>query len=122
MISFTGAERKIDRAREHVNALDKAINRFLETEPHAVERRLRARDRIHEYVLARYTEPPDCLGLLVGDAAHNLRSALDHVTFELAAKGAQAVGRTMTHRRKGVSSTRSPTVQMISRVNSAGAV
>jgi len=96
MTSFTGAERKIDRAREHVNALDKAINRFLETEPYAAERRLKARDRIHEYVLVRYTEPPDCLGLLVGDAVHNLRSALDHVAFELALKGAQAIGHTMT--------------------------
>src|ERR1035438_2847038 len=96
MTSFTGAERKIDRAREHVNALDKTIGRFLKTEPSEGERRLKAKDRIHEYVLVRYTEPPDCLGLLVGDAVHNLRSALDHVAFELAAKGAQAVGRTMT--------------------------
>jgi hypothetical protein len=65
MTSFTGAERKIDRAREHVNALDKAIGRFLKTEPYEVERRLKAKDRIHEYVLVRYTRlaASDCLSV-----------------------------------------------------------
>jgi hypothetical protein len=94
--SFPSARRKIARAREHMEALDQGIERFLEAEPYEVSRVLHGEGRIHEYVLTRYTDAPEDFGVIIGDAVHNLRSALDHVAFTLAKAGADSAGVTMT--------------------------
>lgn len=90
------AHAKIRRAREHMSALECLADRFMKSNPYQLGRRLEAQGRVHEYFFSKYTTPPDTFGLVVGDAIHNLRSALDHVAFALAQHGAEAVGATMT--------------------------
>lgn len=96
MTDSSSAVRKLQRAREHIGTLRNGIDDFLKAQPYAVGRRLQAKGRVHEYLLIRYTPAPDSLGLLVGDAVHNLRSCLDHLAFSLAQEGAKAAGITMT--------------------------
>lgn len=88
-------ERKLDRAEQHLQALAKAIEDFIATDPYAVDRRFDADGADHVYFFSKFTDPPDCIGLLVGDAVHNLRTSLDHIVFSLAQKGADAEGVTM---------------------------
>lgn len=90
------AEAKIARGREHIEAVDVAITAFLDAMPYSLDRRLKSEGRVHEYVMTQYTEPPEYIGLLVGDAVHNLRSALDHIVFSLAVEGAKAAGQKLT--------------------------
>ncbi len=70
----------------HRQALDAEIKTWSEARPYAVitEEDLETRHklyRVHE------TVPPDLLGwgIILGDAVHNLRAALDHVAWQLAA-------------------------------------
>lgn len=91
-------DRKLDRAEEHIEALAKAIEAFVGTDPYAVDRRLDAEGADHVYFFSRFTDPPDSIALLVGDAVHNLRASLDHIVFSLAQEGAKAAGISMTKR------------------------
>lgn len=75
------AAEKIARGREHIAELTAEINGFLETEPYAVDRQLELDGRVDLYVVSRDTPAPASIGLLIGDAAHNLRSALDHLAI-----------------------------------------
>ena len=74
---------KLDRAATHLDALDAATQRFIEEHCRSsIELDADAR----EYVLRAHISSqlsPD-LSILAGDCAHNLRSALDHIAFQLA--------------------------------------
>lgn len=79
-----------------MEALDHAVDAFIEGEPYAVGRELQDEGAKHVYRFAKYTEPPPEIGLKVGDTVHNLRSSLDHLALALAHKGAEAQGITMS--------------------------
>jgi len=87
------AAEKIARGREHIAELTAEINGFLATKPYAVDRQVELGGRVHLYVVSRDTPAPKSIGLLIGDAAHNLRSALDHLAVACANRGA---GRELT--------------------------
>jgi hypothetical protein len=74
---------KVERAKNHILDLEIARDEFIETEPYVIESE---RDPQTGNYLFRVTKlqlaPPD-LGLIAGDAAHNLRSALDHLAYQL---------------------------------------
>jgi hypothetical protein len=82
--------RKLDRAETHIDALEQAVKRWLKTDAYTLIENFNA--QTGEYVLkAKVTEPPgDDWPLLVGDAVHNLRSALDHIAYTFAMDGYQA--------------------------------
>lgn len=91
------ADLKLGRAREHVKALEAAVETFLYEEvPYAAHREVQNEGTDHVLIWDRYTAPPDSIGLILGDAIHNLRSSLDHMVVALAEAGAQAQGITMT--------------------------
>jgi len=91
-----GIQAKLDRAYEHMDALQSASDAFLETEPYTLSRQLDADGREHVYVFSKYTEPPLRISTIVGDAVHNLRTTLDHMVLALAQAGAKADRLTMS--------------------------
>lgn len=82
--SLTGVTLKLSRAQEHLYAIDEAIREFLST-PDAYDLVLDHNDRNRPklVVIGVHTPPPQ-LGVLIGECAYNLRSALDQLAFQLA--------------------------------------
>jgi hypothetical protein len=75
---------KLDRAREHLDQLDAELQRFLDAQPYAIGIHFDFDAPEHTVVAHELLPPPRRLGLLMGDAIHNTRSALDHLVYELA--------------------------------------
>jgi hypothetical protein len=86
---------KFARVGEHMAALSEAIDTFLSTEPYGTKREIEQNGREHVFFWTKYEECPDRLGLIAGDAIHNLRSSLDHMVVALAIEGAKTSGRTL---------------------------
>jgi hypothetical protein len=80
-----GAKAKVSRAREHLADLDRAVTAYLATDPVRVDHREErdGEERRIQWVATAASEPPQALGLLVGDWANNLRSSLDYTVYEL---------------------------------------
>ena len=88
-----GARLKLERARQHIKELGVTIKSYTDRQPYhlAVEKE---EGTEHQVVRIRFAQPevkiPRRLGLIVGDAIYNLRSVLDHLTWQLAVLGAPA--------------------------------
>jgi hypothetical protein len=87
---------KLKRAEEHIDVLDAEIQTFLADEPYGAYRSLERGGLEHIIFWSRYTEPPPRLGLIAGDAIHNIRSSLDHMVVALAKFGASLSGETVS--------------------------
>ena len=79
-----GVRAKLDRAAEHLTVLDEETAAFFESKPYVVEAEFDADVTEYVFYITPTRQPPLRLGLLLGDCAHNLRSALDHLTCALA--------------------------------------
>jgi len=79
-----GVMLKVERAREHLDTLDREVGEFLERELYAVAPSLNAEADRQILTLKPKLAPPAHLGVVVGDVVHNLRSALDHLACALA--------------------------------------
>ncbi len=94
--SLDGVRAKLSRAKEHLDVLDEEWEKFLRQEPCPY------RFLIDEHPIGRYNkisvymrEPvPLRLSTILGDAFHNLRSALDLLAHELVRAGGSAPSRT----------------------------
>jgi hypothetical protein len=80
---------KLDRAEVHIEALRGAIAAFEERDPEPFGFRAESTslsNNVIQYDLHAVvrTEPPRGLGLIVGDAVHNIRAALDYLVYGLA--------------------------------------
>lgn len=88
---LTSAFLKVERARQHLKELDQEVRRFVEVDPYRLllESDPDAAQGIVRFrtVGNRPIRAPLRFGLMAGDVIHNLRSALDHVVYELAIKG-----------------------------------
>lgn len=82
---ITGARLRVKRAHKHLNELERKASAFLERHPEDFTRKL---DPHHLdyfiYEIAPNRPPPVTLGPVFGDVVHNLRSALDHIAWNLA--------------------------------------
>jgi hypothetical protein len=81
------ARLKIGRARERMNEIEREASAFLDTQPYVV---VPHNDGEADWFTMRcrvFAPPPMSLGLVAGDFAHNLRSALDYIVYQLAALG-----------------------------------
>jgi hypothetical protein len=78
--------RRFNRALEHIQAADKAIGRWLGSDAYRIVKEHDPKTRRTAYV-ARFGDLPTELPDLVGEAAHNMRSALDHLALALNTKG-----------------------------------
>ena len=78
-----GPRGKVERTNEHVQNLQLEVQTFLNLNPYGVVLN-RDPQTGEEVASARVSQdPPFRLGLIVGDAVHNLRSALDHLMYQL---------------------------------------
>jgi len=87
---------KIERSKQHTRDFEIALKAFRDTNPYGfrIDDDLQTGDKIHRIAIRSQT--PDSLSLIVGDAVHNLRSALDHLVWQLVeANGQKPTDRTM---------------------------
>jgi hypothetical protein len=77
-------ERRLDRALYHLKSFEAETAAWREENPHRTWTELD--DEVgKKFLWAEIVKsPPDKLGLIAGDCIHNLRAALDNLTFELA--------------------------------------
>jgi hypothetical protein len=83
-IASASFSRKLERAGEHIEDLRVACDEWLGTDAYRVVREIEPETGYTAHRVKIKEPPPARLGLLVGDAVHNLRSALDHIALELA--------------------------------------
>ena len=73
---------KIERARHHVGELARSASQFLSSKPYSIRTSEEPPgDLVYRVSVAKAV--PDDWGLVVGDAVHNLRAALDHLAWAL---------------------------------------
>jgi hypothetical protein len=78
---------KLARADEHLNMLYRETDRWGDTDPFRFVRQSNADGSVHQFSL-RFKVQPDVWrwALLLGDAMHNMRCALDHIVYALAVR------------------------------------
>ncbi|HVB01229.1 MAG TPA: hypothetical protein VNE42_08200 [Acidimicrobiales bacterium] len=78
---------KLDRAYFHLDALNQAIDAWCKTYPAGLKSKSNPDGRIHSATFEVYREPDHLrFGVIIGDSAQNLRSALDHLVHAVARK------------------------------------
>ena len=78
---FRGAFLKLERAKEHINDLQTRAQFFADTHPHVISIN-RDEDTSDDILSISPAEPfPVEFSVILGDALHNLRAALDHAWF-----------------------------------------
>ena len=78
---FEGTYLKIERAKKHVNELNLAINVYLERNP--FELIIKKEASKHTWLIKTKEPVPLEFSAILGDAVHNLRTALDLLMFEM---------------------------------------
>lgn len=85
---LAGSWAKLDRAQGHVNALRQAIVEACDGEPPprvlSTRRQFDSENNLVLWIAERVPEIGDDWGLIIGDAIHNIRCALDHLWWQLA--------------------------------------
>lgn len=74
---FFGSKLKIDRAKQHVQQLSMEIKAFVEANPIGLIREDHAKSGQHRWRVTGVKALPPIWSCYIGDAVHNLRSALD---------------------------------------------
>ena len=80
---FQDARLKIERANHHIRDLEGQLRTYADSRPHTltfeedpISKRFNIRVNFPD-------EPPPDMALAIGDAIHNLRTALDYMTWEM---------------------------------------
>lgn len=81
---FVSALCKIDRARKHTDDLEAEIRAFWAADPYEIEMVGTPFASRRFYRVKRTAALPESIPLIVGDAVHNIRSALDHFAWAAA--------------------------------------
>lgn len=83
--ALAGAYAKLDRADEHFKLLESELHAFVQGTEDAASGKLQQFDGQTYYVMeaSRVNPVPLRVGLILGDAIQNLRSALDHTVWQL---------------------------------------
>ena len=87
--SFNGCWAKVERAKEHRDSLDTYLREEVLIEGNSPTLAMKFKPKTSEYILYIDTLPDfgpmmERIGVLIGDFAHNLRGALDHLVYQLA--------------------------------------
>ena len=83
--SLTSHRLRLERAEQHLDALGREIRVWVDVHRPLPKTAFDAQTGIHLVSFELPTSVPnDVFGPLIGDALHNLRSALDHLAYELA--------------------------------------
>jgi hypothetical protein len=78
LTGLDSAREKLIRAAIHIKAVEGAIAEYSATEPHET-----IGDANSETIARITKQPPISISILAGDALYQIRSALDHLAFEL---------------------------------------
>ncbi len=78
-----GVRAKIERTNEHIHDLEARIQAFRSKNPYGVVTEDDAQARQRLYKAKVHLAIPVEFSLVIGDALHNLRSALDHLAYQL---------------------------------------
>ena len=81
--SLHGPRAKLRRAEEHLEALDAEAQAYAEREPCSVTREREPQKGWQVAYFHVHEPPPIRLGIILGDFFYNLRSCLDHLTWQL---------------------------------------
>ncbi len=81
--SLKGPKLKLNRAKHHLRDLEAARKRFFDSNPYDLGENENHETGQRELVVKRAAPVPDSLTLISGDVIHNLRSALDHLIWQL---------------------------------------
>lgn len=74
---------KVVRAREHLASVSGEVRTYMNSKPYAVGTKRDPGSRRLLYFVASVRPTPPKLSALLGDTIHNLRSALDHLAYQL---------------------------------------
>jgi hypothetical protein len=96
MREFPSAQLKIDRANHHIGDVDARRDVFLATNPCKLRAQHNPQTAYTDYMVEDVAEVDQAISLVIGDAVHNLRSALDHLAVALV-KDAGATPTTKTY-------------------------
>ncbi|HYM44773.1 MAG TPA: hypothetical protein VES65_01250 [Solirubrobacteraceae bacterium] len=80
---LAGVRAKLDRAEEHLDTLKDQVSTFLDTDPYGVRQHIHPETGGYSLSIEIRQQPPLLINVIVGDLIHNLRSALDHLAWQL---------------------------------------
>jgi len=84
MKPMTGPLRRIDRAKKHLNILNREISSFIASQPYRCTIKKDPQDGLNIFCPYLVKKFPPSWGLLIGEVAHGLRTALDNIAWSLA--------------------------------------
>jgi hypothetical protein len=91
--SLEGVRAKLGRADEHLRSLDAEVPSFLADKPHEFRGHIDRKASRYFVTVHIKQEPPIAWSVIVGEFVHNLRSALDHLVWQLiVAAGREPIG------------------------------
>jgi hypothetical protein len=93
--SFVGSWLKINRARKHIDELEDLRTQFLGSSYHSVFVETDPQTGQSVLSVAVVGHLPDDTAVIIGDAIHNLRSALDHMAYQLVSEAGVTPSRTL---------------------------
>lgn len=82
--SVEGCRAKLARFEENLASLDRENGRYIEAKPNAIVPKFDPETGWHTINLSVVKPPGLIFGVLIGEAAHNLRCALDYLAWQLA--------------------------------------
>ena len=74
---------KVDRAKEHLETISADVRTYLDSKPYAVVAKRAPDTRRMVYFVGSVRAAPLRIPAILGDTIHNLRSALDHLAYQL---------------------------------------
>lgn len=84
---LVGPLTKVERSKKHIADLQAAIKRFLDSRPYVVGVKEDAKAGKRIYYLSGVTNPDPEVAAIIGDVLQNLRSALDHLAYQVVSVG-----------------------------------
>src|SRR3989442_8079946 len=83
-VSFLDLERRLERAKFHLDDLDVQVQKFLGRDPWATERGRDLKDGGYVLKITSHEPIPPILGLIAADFVHDLRALLDNLIWAIA--------------------------------------
>lgn len=84
-----GCRLKLLRAEEHFQNLQNSMHEFYEREPYTLVQEHNLEQDQHILRLKVREDPPPAWSPIIGDIVHNMRSALDHLVWQLVVKNGE---------------------------------
>jgi hypothetical protein len=83
-LDLDGCFEKLGRAQEHLESIDELLRLFFDSDPYGATSEVEREHGWHVFKVEVRRQPPLRLGVIMGEYAHQVRSAFDHFAFALA--------------------------------------